>query len=40
VGNFKDMLLDYEANDAVSEFVAEKILERVNDPKVADLLTP
>ena len=40
VGNFRDMLLDQEANDAVSKFVAGKILERVNDPKIADLLTP
>src|SRR3546814_4033117 len=37
---FKDMMNDRAANDEVSKFVARKIRERVNDPKVADLLIP
>ncbi len=40
VGNFRDILVNREANRAVSEFVAEKIRERVNDPEVAELLIP
>ena len=40
VGGFKDMMNDRAANDEVSKFVARKIRERVNDPKVADLLIP
>jgi len=39
-GNFRDMLTDREANRQVSEFVAEKIRQRVKDPKVADMLIP
>ena len=40
IGGFSDMLMDRAANDAVSEFVAEKIRERVDDRKVAEMLTP
>ncbi|NQV61193.1 MAG: NAD(P)/FAD-dependent oxidoreductase [Alphaproteobacteria bacterium] len=39
-GNFRDMLVDHEANRLMSEFVADKIRQRVNDPKVADMLIP
>lgn len=39
-GNFRDMLSDREANRLMTEFVAGKIRERVNDPKVADMLIP
>ena len=39
-GNFRDMLTDREANRIVSDFVAQKIRERVHDPRVAELLTP
>ena len=39
-GNFRDMLIDREANRLVSEFVAKKIRERVHDPKVAEMLIP
>ncbi len=39
-GNFRDMLVDREANKMVSDFVAEKIRERVHDPKVAEMLIP
>ena len=39
-GNFRDMLTNREANAVISEFVARKIRQRVNDPKVADKLIP
>ena len=39
-GNFRDMLVDREANRLVSEFVAQKIRERVHDPKIAEMLIP
>jgi cation diffusion facilitator CzcD-associated flavoprotein CzcO len=39
-GNFRDMLSDREANRLMSVFVADKIRERVNDPKVAEMLIP
>ena len=39
-GNFRDILVDREANRLVSEFVARKIRERVKDPAVADRLIP
>ncbi len=40
VGGFKDMMTNSAANQAVSEFVAAKIRQRVNDPEVAELLIP
>ena len=40
VGNFADMLTDKAANEAVSNFVANKIRERVTDQKVAEMLIP
>lgn len=40
VGGFKDMMTNQAANDAVSEFVANKIRSRVTDPGVAELLIP
>jgi cation diffusion facilitator CzcD-associated flavoprotein CzcO len=39
-GNFRDMLIDREANRLISEFVADKIRQRVKDPKVAEMLIP
>jgi len=39
-GNFRDVLVDEKANDAMSEFVANKIRERVNDPDIAEMLIP
>jgi cation diffusion facilitator CzcD-associated flavoprotein CzcO len=39
-GNFRDMLIDREANRLISEFVADKIRQRVKDPRVAELLIP
>ena len=40
VGGFRDMMTNKAANDEVSQFVANKIRERVKDPKVAELLVP
>jgi len=39
-GTLADMLVSQEANDAVAEFVRDKIREKVRDPQVAELLTP
>jgi hypothetical protein len=39
-GNFRDILTDTEANAAITGFVARKIRQRVNDPKVAEKLIP
>ncbi|MCB1741935.1 MAG: NAD(P)/FAD-dependent oxidoreductase [Gammaproteobacteria bacterium] len=39
-GNFRDMLTDPQANRLMSEFVANKIRQRVKDPKVAEMLIP
>jgi cation diffusion facilitator CzcD-associated flavoprotein CzcO len=40
LGNFRDMLTDRKANAAISEFVANKIRQRVKDQKVAEKLIP
>ncbi|MFV0295682.1 MAG: flavin-containing monooxygenase, partial [Hyphomicrobiaceae bacterium] len=39
-GNFRDMLTNREANRLISEFVANKIRQRVKDQKVAEKLIP
>ena len=39
-GNFRDVLTNREANAIVSEFVANKIRQRVKDQKVAEKLIP
>ena len=39
-GNFRDVLVNPEANKAMSEFVADKIRERVEDPEIAEMLIP
>jgi cation diffusion facilitator CzcD-associated flavoprotein CzcO len=39
-GNFRDMLTNREANRLISEFVANKIRQRVKDPKIAEKLIP
>jgi cation diffusion facilitator CzcD-associated flavoprotein CzcO len=39
-GNFRDMLTDREANRLMSDFVANKIRQRVRDPKTAEMLIP
>jgi cation diffusion facilitator CzcD-associated flavoprotein CzcO len=40
MGNFRDIMTDEAANAAISEFVAQKIRQRVRDPKVAEKLIP
>jgi cation diffusion facilitator CzcD-associated flavoprotein CzcO len=40
MGNFRDVLIDREANRLFSDFVAEKIRGRVKDPRIAELLIP
>lgn len=40
VGNFREVLMDEDANAEFSEFVANKIRERVKDPVVAEKLIP
>ena len=39
-GNFRDVLIDPEANRALSGFVADKIRGRVDDPEIAEMLIP
>jgi cyclohexanone monooxygenase len=39
-GAFSDLILNPEANATAAEFFARKIREKVEDPEVADLLTP
>ena len=39
-GNFRDILTDPRANDAISDFVARKIRARVKDQAVAETLIP
>ncbi|MBV8400567.1 MAG: NAD(P)/FAD-dependent oxidoreductase, partial [Acetobacteraceae bacterium] len=40
MGNFRDILVDREANKLISDFVARKIHQRVKDPAVAEKLIP
>src|SRR5580700_4445891 len=40
MGNFRDILVDREANKLISDFLARKIRQRVQDPAVAEKLTP
>ncbi len=40
MGNFRDIFVDQGANDTISEFVREKIRQRVKDPAVAEKLMP
>ncbi len=40
LSNFYDVLLPGEANEDYAEFVRNKIRERVDDPAVAEMLTP
>ena len=40
IGNFSDILTDETANGEMSAFVANKIRQRVKDPKVAEMLIP
>lgn len=40
MGNFRDIFVDKAANDTISEFMANKIRQRVKDPVVAEKLIP
>ena len=40
MGNFRDILVDREANTLISDFLARKIRQRVTDPAVAEKLIP
>ena len=40
LGNFRDVLMDEEANAEFSAFIADKIRQRVKDPAVAEKLIP
>ena len=40
MGNFRDVLVDREANALMSDFMARKIRQRVKDPKTAEKLIP
>jgi len=40
MGNFRDILVDREANALISDFVARKIRQRVKDPAIAEKLVP
>jgi len=40
LGNYDDILVNREANGAVSEWVRERIAERIDDPATAEKLTP
>jgi cation diffusion facilitator CzcD-associated flavoprotein CzcO len=40
MGNFRDILLDRQANRLISDFVARKTRERVKDPVIAEKLIP
>jgi cyclohexanone monooxygenase len=40
IDSFQDILVDKKANDTISEYIRERIHQRVTDPKVAELLAP
>jgi cation diffusion facilitator CzcD-associated flavoprotein CzcO len=40
LGNFRDILMDPEANQEFSEYMANRIRQRVHDPETAELLIP
>jgi cation diffusion facilitator CzcD-associated flavoprotein CzcO len=40
LGNFSDILIDEKANAEISKFIANKIRQRVKDPKIAEMLIP
>jgi cation diffusion facilitator CzcD-associated flavoprotein CzcO len=40
MGNFRDILVDRNANALISDFIARKIRQRVKDPLVAEKLIP
>ena len=40
VGGYIDVFFHHEANDKVKKFLHDRIREKVDDPAIADLLTP
>ena len=40
MGNFRDVLIDQDANATITDFMRRKIRSRVKDPKVAEKLIP
>jgi cyclohexanone monooxygenase len=40
LGAFQDLMVNQEANDSAAEFVRGKIREKVQDPKLAEMLAP
>ncbi|KAA9108546.1 NAD(P)/FAD-dependent oxidoreductase [Microbacterium rhizomatis] len=40
MGNYRDTMMEPGPNAELSEFIAERIRERVHDPRVADILIP
>ena len=40
IGSYQDILYDKAANETAADFVRSKIRQRVNDPKIADMLCP
>ena len=40
MGNFRDVLVDRDANKLMSDYIARKIRERVKDPAIAEKLVP
>ncbi len=40
MGNFRDVLVDQEANDTITAFMKRKIRERINDPEIAEKMMP
>ncbi|GAA1854112.1 flavin-containing monooxygenase [Microbacterium koreense] len=40
MGNYRDTMMEPGPNAELTEFIAERIRERVEDPHIADLLTP
>lgn len=40
IGSFKELFSDERANEEISEFVRERIRNRIDDPEVADKLVP
>ena len=40
LSNYKEMLINHDANKLVSDFVAKKIRQRVHDPETAETLIP
>ena len=40
MGNFRDLMIDRNANATITAFMRRKIRERVNDPALAELLIP